>query len=243
MIGTSCTGTVENIVGGGYIVNVGDGIRAFLPHSKAGLERGTPSFVPGREIDVVVTEVQPRRRSVVLSRLPIIKTRREAAMSALAPGDIVVGRVEGIAKFGVFVSIAGTRGLIHRSELSWDQNPVLDVVHVGEELELEVLRLDLDRGRISLSRRKRLLPPLQYAKRNWPVGTTMRGEVTAIKSYGAFVRLPVPAELGRLAGLVHISDMPYGYAVEPAEFVSLGERVDVSVLSYDVDRVKLSMRR
>lgn len=237
LVDISCVGIVQREVRGGCVVNIGTGVRAFLPDRKSGIFRGNPRFGIGDEIEVTVEKIDRSREELLLSRLPII-----AKLAQFSLGQVVIGRAESIADFGVFLRAGGALGLIHKSELVRGDVEAVAVVAIGQEIEVEVVAIDLRRGRIAFSRRNLLPTPWEYAEREWPAGSLVTCEVVSIVPYGAFVRLPVPRELGSFQGLVHLSEMDKHYLQEPADVVYLGQTLKVRVMSYREDRVQLSMR-
>ena len=221
------------------------GIRAFIPASHVALERidDLSPFV-GQTLRCEVMEVRRAQRSLVLSRRQLLEKEREAAkkrlLAELAEGQVRKGRVRAVQPFGAFVDLGGVDGLVPISELSWSRvDRVEDVVQVGDEVEVEVVRVDRERERITLSL-KRLVPsPWEQAVVKYPSGSLVSGKVTRLVDYGAFVEL----EPG-LEGLVHISELAPHHVTRPSEVVKVGDEITVRILEIQPEhrRIRLSRR-
>lgn len=231
---------------GGLEVEV-EGVQGFVPLSQlAPRGRGIPRTEGlegrvGQTVRLKVLEVDRRRNRAVLSERQVWEEERERlraqALDSLREGQAVRGRVTGLAPFGAFVDLGGVEGLIHLSELSW--RPVQDpqeVVRVGQEVEVLVLRVDREAGRVGLSLRRLQPSPWDRAEEKYPVGALVQGTVTRLAPYGAFVRL----EEG-LEGLVHISELSHRLVRHPKEVVKEGDVVTVKVLRVEPERRRLGL--
>ena len=204
--GEVVTGEVIEVVKGGLILDIG--LRGFLPASLVDLRRVKDlDMYLGTEIEARVIEMDRNRNNVVLSRRVLLeegrKNERAEILAKLSKGMRLKGTVSSIVDFGAFVDLGGIDGLIHISELSWNHvNHPSEVVKVGDEVEVEVLDVDLQRERISLGLKQTTEDPWVKLVESYPVGTIVDGKVTKIVPFGAFI------ELGQsIEGLVHISEM------------------------------------
>lgn len=221
------------------------GVRAFIPASHVALEHveDLSQFV-GQTLRCEVLEVRRSQQSLVLSRRQVLERERaqarERLMAELAEGQVRKGTVRSVREFGVFVDLGGVDGLIPLSELSWYRvQRAEDVVRPGDEVEVQVIKIDRERDRITLSL-KRLEPsPWEKALTKYPPGSLARGRVTRLAEYGAFVEL----EPG-LEGLVHISELAPHHVTRPSEAVEVGEEITVRVLEIQPEqrRIRLSRR-
>ena len=234
------TGSVIEVVKGGLIVDIG--LRGFLPASLIELRRVrdlTPYL--GQEIEAKILELDKNRNNVVLSRRALLEqTQSESRSTFLAnlhPGQIRKGVISSIVNFGAFVDLGGVDGLVHVSELSWKHiEHASEVVEVGQEVTVEVLSVELDRERVSLSLKATQEDPWQVFARTHAIGQVAPGKVTKLVPFGAFVRVADGIE-----GLVHISELS-GKHVELAEqVVSVGEEVFVKVIDIDLERRRISL--
>jgi small subunit ribosomal protein S1 len=234
---------VVDVNRGGVLVQFG-GLRGFVPNShltsvRRGLRgqrlREAKSELVGQTLHLVVIEVKPRRRRLVLSERQARRQRREQLLQELNEGDVRTGTVTNLVDFGAFVDLGGADGLIHISELDWKHvaHP-REVLSPGDEVEVYVLRVDRDRERIGLSR-KRLLPdPWHTVTDNLLPGQIVGGTVTNVVDFGAFV------DLGQgIEGLVHISETPAGKAT--LDELNSGSPVTVRVLEIDQDRRRIAI--
>ena len=238
--GESVIGTVIEVVKGGLIVDIG--LRGFLPASLVDIRRvGDLHPFVGSQLECKVIELDRNRNNVVLSRRAFLEETqaesRKELLASLKKGEIRRGQISSIVKFGAFVDLGGIDGLVHVSELSWKhvEEPG-EVVTVGQEVDVEVLDVDLDRERISLSLKSTQEDPWEaFARRNAP-GDVLDGKITKLVSFGVFV------EVGDgLEGLVHISELSYKHVEAPAEVVAVGDAVKVKVLDIDPKRRRISL--
>ena len=229
-------GTVIEAVKGGLIVDIG--LRGFLPASLVEMRRVRDlSPYIGQKIKAKILELDKNRNNVVLSRRQYLEETqsevRETFLSQLKKGQIREGVVSSIVNFGAFVDLGGVDGLIHVSELSWKHiDHPSEVVKVGDKVTVEVLDVDLDRERISLSLKATQEDPWQRFARTHVPGQIVKGKVTKIVQFGVFISVEDGIE-----GLVHVSEMDWtNKNVDPRKVVTLGEEVEVMVLEIDEDR-------
>ena len=238
--GEVVTGEVIEVVKGGLILDIG--LRGFLPASLVDLRRVKDlSAYLGTEIEARVIEMDRNRNNVVLSRRVLLeegrKNERAEILEKLSKGMRLKGTVSSIVDFGAFVDLGGIDGLIHISELSWSHvNHPSEVVKVGEEVEVEVLDVDLQRERISLGLKQTTEDPWTKLVETYPVGTVVDGKVTKIVPFGAFIELGANVE-----GLVHISEMTMKHIDSPAQVVHVGDTVKVKVMDVNVERRRISL--
>ena len=238
--GEVVTGEVIEVVKGGLILDIG--LRGFLPASLVDLRRVKDlSAYLGTEIEARVIEMDRNRNNVVLSRRVLLeegrKNERAEILEKLSKGMRLKGTVSSIVDFGAFVDLGGIDGLIHISELSWSHvNHPSEVVKVGQEVEVEVLDVDLNRERISLGLKQTTEDPWTKLVETYPVGTVVDGKVTKIVPFGAFIELGANVE-----GLVHISEMAMKHIDSPAQVVHVGDTVKVKVMDVNVERRRISL--
>lgn len=238
---THLTGKVLERIKGGLVVDVG--VRAFLPASQIELRPVHDLETwKDREIEVRVLKLNRKRGNVVVSRRVILeeeqKARRESLAAALNEGAVVTGRVKNITDYGVFVDLGGMDGLLHVSDLVWGRVPhPSTAVHVGEEIQVQVLKFDREKQRISLGRKQLLPDPWAAVPERFPIGTHVRGKVVGVTDYGAFVQLEPGVE-----GLVHVSEMSWSKRVKhPSKIVKGGDEVEVVVLDVKPDQRRISL--
>ncbi len=238
--GEVVTGEVIEVVKGGLILDIG--LRGFLPASLVDLRRVKDlDMYLNTEIEARVIEMDRNRNNVVLSRRVLLEEGRKAErteiLSKLKKGMRLKGQVSSIVDFGAFVDLGGIDGLVHISELSWNHvNHPSEVVKVGDEVEVEVLDVDLQRERISLGLKQTTEDPWLKLVENYPVGTIVDGKVTKLVPFGAFVELEDSVE-----GLVHISEMAPKHIDTPAQVAKQGDAVKVKVMDINTDRRRISL--
>src|SRR6202166_1332309 len=233
-------GVVIEVVKGGLIVDIG--LRGFLPASLVELRR-VRELQPyvGKVIEAKIIELDKNRNNVVLSRRAWLeetqKEQREDFLANLKPGEVRKGVVSSIVNFGAFVDLGGMDGLVHVSELSWKhvEHPS-QVVQVGDEIEVKVLEVDLDRERISLSLKQTLQDPWNEFASSHQVGELVYGRVTKLVPFGAFVQVGDGIE-----GLVHISEMAGHHVDLPEQVVTPGEELWVKIIDIDLQRRRISL--
>ena len=239
-------GVVEDIVkDAGYHVNL-NGIRAFLPGSHLGSD--LPADIEelrGKEIDLKILELNRREKNLVVSHKEFLREIEKKKLAEIFEtfdvGQVIEGEIKSIVDFGIFVDIGGFEGLVHRTEISWKDLPAPPSEYkVGGKVEVKILDLDNEKKRISLSIKQTRPDPWVGISDRYPSGEKFAGQVVAITEFGAFVRLEEDIE-----GLVHISELSWGFPEDPREVVKEEDQVEVVVLDVDEKnrRVSLSMRR
>ncbi len=234
------SGPVIEVVKGGLIVDIG--LRGFLPASLVELRR-VRDLQPyiGQTLEAKIIELDKNRNNVVLSRRAWLeeteKEQREAFLDNLKPGERRSGVVSSVVNFGAFVDLGGMDGLVHVSELSWKHvDHPSAVVQVGDEIEIQVLEVDLDRERISLSLKATQQDPWQEFASSHQVGELVYGRVTKLVPFGAFVQVGESIE-----GLVHISEISSHHIDLPEQVVTPGEELWVKIIDLDVNRRRISL--
>jgi len=236
-------GTVREVVKGGLLVDVG--VRAFLPASL--VDRGYVEDLSKyleQVISTRVIELNRGRKKVILSRKAVLEEEyarlREELLASLQENQVVKGIVRRLTQFGAFVDIGGVDGLLHISEMSWHRiNHPSEVVKVGDEIEVMVLKIDRENEKISLGLKQVLPNPWDTVAEKYPIGSIVLAKVVRLAPFGAFVQLEPGVE-----GLVHISHLAERHVAKPDEVVTEGEEVNVKVLSVDPTekRIRLSIR-
>ena len=234
------TGPVIEVVKGGLILDIG--LRGFLPASLVELRRvrDLQPYV-GQTIEAKIIELDKNRNNVVLSRRAWLeetqKEQREDFLTNLKPGEVRSGMVSSVVNFGAFVDLGGMDGLIHVSELSWKHvDHPGSVVAVGDEVTVQVLDVDLDRERISLSLKATQQDPWQEFATSHKVGELVYGRVTKLVPFGSFVQVGEGIE-----GLVHISEMSAHHVDLPEQVVTPGEELWVKIIDLDLQRRRISL--
>ncbi|MBD3688701.1 30S ribosomal protein S1 [Nanchangia anserum] len=234
------TGTVIEVVKGGLILDIG--LRGFLPASLVEMRR-VRDLQPyiGRQLEAKIIELDKNRNNVVLSRRAWLEQTqaevRSQFLNTLQKGQIRSGVVSSIVNFGAFVDLGGVDGLVHVSELSWKHiDHPSEVVEVGQEVTVEVLDVDMDRERVSLSLKATQEDPWQVFARTHAIGQVVPGRVTKLVPFGAFVRVEDGIE-----GLVHISELAQRHIDVPEQVVKMGEEIFVKVIDIDLDRRRISL--
>jgi small subunit ribosomal protein S1 len=234
------TGTVIEVVKGGLILDIG--LRGFLPASLVEMRRvrDLQPYV-GKEIEAKIIELDKNRNNVVLSRRAWLEQTqsevRHTFLNTLRKGQIRKGVVSSIVNFGAFVDLGGVDGLVHVSELSWKHiDHPNEVVEVGQEVTVEVLDVDMDRERVSLSLKSTQEDPWQQFARTHQIGQVVPGRVTKLVPFGAFVRVEEGIE-----GLVHISELADRHVEIPEQVVQVGEEIFVKIIDIDLDRRRISL--
>jgi small subunit ribosomal protein S1 len=233
-------GPVIEVVKGGLIVDIG--LRGFLPASLVELRRvrDLQPYV-GKELECKIIELDKNRNNVVLSRRAYLEEahseQRKEFLENLKPQEVRTGTVSSIVNFGAFVDLGGVDGLVHVSELSWRHvDHPSEVVQVGQEISVQVLDVDLQRERVSLSLKNTQEDPWRAFAREHQVGDIVHGTITKLVPFGAFVKVADGIE-----GLVHISELSGTHVDLPEQVVSLGEQVTVRIIDIDLDRRRISL--
>ena len=234
------TGTVIEVVKGGLILDIG--LRGFLPASLVEMRR-VRDLQPyiGQEIEAKIIELDKHRNNVVLSRRAWLEQTQSEVRSEflhqLQKGQVRKGVVSSIVNFGSFVDLGGVDGLVHVSELSWKHiDHPSEVVTVGDEVTVEVLDVDLDRERVSLSLKATQEDPWRVFARTHAIGQIVPGKVTKLVPFGAFVRVEEGIE-----GLVHISELAERHVEVPDQVVTVGQDAMVKVIDIDLERRRISL--
>jgi small subunit ribosomal protein S1 len=237
--GKVLTAKVKRKVKGGLIVDVG--VNAFLPASCVDVVPRNLDELIDQSIQVKVIEADRKTRNVIVSRRAVIEEelarRRQETIASLEVGQIRKGVVKNITNFGVFVDLGGIDGLLHISEVSWGKVGKLeDLFKKGDEIEVKVIAWDPEKEEISLSL-KRLTPdPWERFVQEVKVGDVVKGKVVSLKEFGVFVEIEEGVE-----GLIHISDLSWGYVKHPREVVKVGDIVEAKVLEIDPERRRISL--
>ena len=238
---TTIVGTVTGVVKGGLSVDVG--VRAFMPASRSGTrEAAEMEKLVGQEIRCRITKLDVTEEDVVVDRR-IIAEEEESAIkgrrfSELKEGDTVRGTVRSLADYGAFVDIGGVDGLLHVGEISWQRvNKPSDVLALGDQVEARVLKIDPDKRRISLSMKQLQAHPWDVVPEKYKVGERVRGTVTRVMDFGAFVELEPGIE-----GLIHVSEMSWAKRVRTAgDVVKPGETVEAVILGVNPGERRISL--
>ena len=234
------TGTVIEVVKGGLILDIG--LRGFLPASLVEMRRvrDLQPYV-GKELEAKIIELDKNRNNVVLSRRAWLEQTqsevRQGFLTQLQKGQIRKGVVSSIVNFGAFVDLGGVDGLVHVSELSWKHiDHPSEVVAVGDEVTVEVLDVDMDRERVSLSLKATQEDPWQHFARTHQIGQIVPGKVTKLVPFGSFVRVEEGIE-----GLVHISELAERHVEIPEQVVQVNDDVMVKIIDIDLERRRISL--
>jgi len=226
---------------GGLIVNI-LGLRGFLPTSQVSRTHSSNlQELVGQRIGVKILEVNRKRNRLIVSQKAAEDEdrarKREELFSRLQMGTTVKGTVSGITSYGAFVDIGGADGLIHISELSWDRvSKVTDVLQLGEEVTVKVIKLDPEQTRISLSLRQLQQDPWERLVQSMPVGSIVEGQVTKTKKYGAFLQI-----MAGIEGLLHISELSWDHVERTEDVLKVGETLQVKVIGIDTARRRISL--
>ena len=233
-------GQVIEVVKGGLIIDIG--LRGFLPASLVEMRRvrDLQPYV-GKKLEAKIIELDKNRNNVVLSRRAWLEQTqsevRQTFLTQLQKGQIRSGVVSSIVNFGAFVDLGGVDGLVHVSELSWKHiDHPSEVVEVGQEVTVEVLDVDMDRERVSLSLKATQEDPWQHFARTHAISQVVPGKVTKLVPFGAFVRVDEGIE-----GLVHISELAERHVELPEQIVQVGDELFVKVIDIDLERRRISL--
>ena len=240
--GETVTGMISGKVKGGFTVDISD-IRAFLPGSLVDVRpvRDT-AYLEGKELEFKVIKLDQKRNNVVVSRRAVVESEysaeRESLLKNLQEGMVVKGVVKNLTDYGVFVDLGGIDGLLHITDMAWKRvKHPSEIVNVGDEIDVKVLKFDRERNRVSLGLKQLGQDPWADLARRYPVNTRLFGKVTNIADYGCFVEIEEGVE-----GLVHVSEMDWtNKNVNPAKVVHIGQEVEVMVLDIDEERRRISL--
>ena len=236
------TGIMTGKVKGGFTVELGD-IRAFLPGSLVDVRpmRDT-THLEGKELEFKLIKLDQRRNNVVVSRRAVVEeeysAEREALLDSLAEDQTVKGIVKILTDYGAFIDLGGVDGLLHITDMAWKRvKHPSEVVQVGDEIDVKVLKFDKEKSRVSLGLKQLGEDPWQDLARRYPEHTRLFGKVTNLTDYGCFVEIEDGVE-----GLVHVSEMDWtNKNVNPAKVVTVGNQVEVMILEIDADRRRISL--
>jgi len=240
--GEIVTGRISGKVKGGFTVDIRD-VRAFLPGSLVDVRPvRDPGYLEGKELEFKIIKLDRKRNNVVVSRRAVVESEnsaeREQMLERLQEGAIVTGVVKNLTDYGAFVDLGGIDGLLHITDMAWKRvRHPSEVVNVGEELQVRVLKYDRERNRVSLGLKQLGEDPWDNIARRYPTGARLVGKVSNVTDYGAFVEIEPGVE-----GLVHVSEMDWtNKNVNPSKVVQLGDEVEVMVLDVDADRRRISL--
>ena len=240
--GAVVEGVINGRVKGGFTVEI-DNVRAFLPGSLVDVRPvRDPSYLEGKELEFKVIKLDQRRNNVVVSRRAVVEkeysAEREALLKDLQEGNTVKGVIKNLTDYGAFVDLGGIDGLLHITDMAWKRvKHPSEVVEVGQEIDVKILKFDRERQRVSLGMKQLGEDPWQDLARRYPPQTRMFGKVTNIADYGCFVEIEDGVE-----GLVHVSEMDWtNKNVNPARVVQVGEEVEVMVIEIDEERRRISL--
>jgi small subunit ribosomal protein S1 len=236
------TGTITGRVKGGFTVEI-DNVRAFLPGSLVDVRpvRDT-AYLEGKSLEFKVIKLDQKRNNVVVSRRAVVEqefsAERSALMDNLQEGTVLKGTVKNLTDYGAFVDLGGIDGLLHITDMAWKRvRHPSEVVEVGQELDVRVLKYDRERNRVSLGLKQLGEDPWDNIARRYPANTRVFGKVSNVTDYGAFVEIEPGVE-----GLVHVSEMDWtNKNVNPSKVVQVGDEVQVMVLDVDEERRRISL--
>ncbi len=236
------TGIINGRVKGGFTVEI-ENVRAFLPGSLVDVRPvRDPSYLEGKVLEFKVIKLDQKRNNVVVSRRAVVEqeysAERSALLDNLQEGSVVKGVVKNLTDYGAFVDLGGIDGLLHITDMAWKRvKHPSEVVKVGDEIDVRILKFDRERQRVSLGIKQLGADPWQNIARRYPPNTRLWGKVTNIADYGCFVEIEEGVE-----GLVHVSEMDWtNKNVNPAKVVHVGQEVEVMVLDIDEERRRISL--
>ncbi len=236
------TGTIIDKVKGGFTVELGD-IRAFLPGSLVDVRpvRDT-TYLEGKELEFKVIKLDQKRNNVVVSRRAVVEiensAEREQLLENLEEGQTVKGIVKNLTDYGAFIDLGGVDGLLHITDMAWKRvKHPSEIVAIGDEIDIKVLKFDRERSRVSLGLKQTGDDPWTQIKARYAEGTRLNGKVTNLADYGCFVEIEEGVE-----GLVHVSEMDWtNKNVHPSKVCNVGDEVEVMVLDIDPERRRISL--
>ncbi len=235
------TGMVTGVVKGGLTVDIG--VRAFMPASRSGVrETAEMEKLVGQEIRCRITKLEVQEENVVVDRRVIVEEEerviKERRYTELKEGDTITGTVRSLADYGAFVDLGGIDGLLHIGDISWGRvHKASDILSVGQQVEARVLKIDLEKKRISLGLKQLKPQPWEAVPEKYKIGDRVRGTVTRLTDFGAFVELEPGVE-----GLIHISEMSWVKKVrKPGDLVKIGDAVDTVILGINLQEKRISL--
>ena len=240
--GETVTGIITERVKGGFTVDV-EKVRAFLPGSLVDVRpvRDT-SYLEGKPLEFKVIKIDQRRNNIVVSRRAVVESEnsaeRDAMLESISEGVTIKGVVKNLTDYGAFLDLGGIDGLLHITDMAWkrvkDPN---EIVNIGDEIDVKVLKFDRERNRVSLGLKQMGEDPWADLTKRFPEGIKIQGKITNIADYGCFVELEEGVE-----GLVHVSEMDWtNKNVHPSKIVHIGDEVDVVILDIDQERRRISL--
>ena len=236
------TGIINGRVKGGFTVEI-ENVRAFLPGSLVDVRPvRDPSYLEGKVLEFKVIKLDQKRNNVVVSRRAVVEqeysAERSQLLDNLQEGAVVKGTVKNLTDYGAFVDLGGIDGLLHITDMAWKRvKHPSEVVKVGDEIDVRILKFDRERQRVSLGIKQLGADPWQNIARRYPANTRIWGKVTNIADYGCFVEIEEGVE-----GLVHVSEMDWtNKNVNPAKVVHVGQETEVMVLDIDEERRRISL--
>jgi len=236
------TGRISGKVKGGFTVDIKD-VRAFLPGSLVDVRPvRDPAYLEGKELEFKLIKLDRKRNNVVVSRRAVVESEnseeREALLDKLVEGTVLPGVVKNLTDYGAFVDLGGIDGLLHITDMAWKRvRHPSEVVEVGQELEVRVLKYDRERNRVSLGLKQLGEDPWDNIARRYPANSRLFGKVSNVTDYGSFVEIEPGVE-----GLVHVSEMDWtNKNVNPSKMVQVGDEVEVMVLDVDEERRRISL--
>jgi small subunit ribosomal protein S1 len=240
--GETVIGVITERVKGGFTVDI-DKVRAFLPGSLVDTRpvRDT-SYLEGKPLEFKVIKIDQKRNNVVVSRRAVVESEssaeRDAMLEKITEGAIVKGVVKNLTDYGAFLDLGGIDGLLHITDMAWKRvKDPGEIVKIGDEIDVKVLKFDRERNRVSLGLKQMGEDPWTDLTRRLPEGSRLRGKVTNIADYGCFVELEEGVE-----GLVHVSEMDWtNKNVHPSKIVHIGDEVDIVILDIDQERRRISL--
>ena len=240
--GEIVTGIISGKVKGGFTVDIGP-VRAFLPGSLVDTRpiRDT-THLEGKELEFKVIKLDAKRNNVVVSRRAVMEAEssadREALLSQLEEGQTVTGTIKNLTDYGAFVDLGGIDGLLHITDMAWKRiKHPSEVVEVGQEVTVKVLKFDKERNRVSLGLKQLGEDPWLAIMNRYPKGSIVKARVTNLTDYGCFAEIAEGVE-----GLVHVSEMDHtNKNIHPSKVVQIGDEVDVMVLEVDEERRRISL--
>ncbi len=236
------TGVINGRVKGGFTVEI-DNVRAFLPGSLVDVRPvRDPAYLEGKSLEFKVIKLDQRRNNVVVSRRAVVEqefsAEREQLLESLQEGNSVKGIVKNLTDYGAFVDLGGIDGLLHITDMAWKRvKHPSEIVNVGDEIDIKILKFDRERQRVSLGIKQLGDDPWHDLARRYPPQTRLFGKITNIADYGCFVEIEEGVE-----GLVHVSEMDWtNKNVNPSKIVQIGEEVEVLVIEIDEERRRISL--
>ena len=235
-------GVINGRVKGGFTVEI-DNVRAFLPGSLVDVRPvRDPAYLEGKSLEFKVIKLDQKRNNVVVSRRAVVEqeysAEREQLLAELQEGKTIKGIVKNLTDYGAFVDLGGIDGLLHITDMAWKRvKHPSEVVNVGDEIDVKILKFDRERQRVSLGMKQLGDDPWKDLARRYPQQSRLFGKITNIADYGCFVEIEDGVE-----GLVHVSEMDWtNKNVNPARIVQVGEEVEVMVLEIDEERRRISL--